>query len=563
MTKPVAAGLIAAPSLAPKAARMGFAASLLGRAPGTAGDATVPPSLVAGAAAPGAALSLKKPTLSARLTGLPSPAAALMGRAPGVAPSLPQQNLTFGLTRADLRPLSVGQGIPRLPAPAGPLGAAALAGQPATAPPMSSAVMAPRLSAIAGVPRLQAAMQSAALAPKYEVPGAPQLQGVDLRLDNFDLSSVKRVSLEATEGCWGGEAQSLDRCVSVGEAFWSSLADETGPFQGDDRALLQKIFNVELADRRMEGDRFVPPDATYSYVQQLRTLVKDEEKVREMRKEHFFSKAFTFTQPGPLFPASWSSGCAIARDGAPARLLAERPQGSLHERPEYKGEAAAVLLHILKGSTPVFDNRTEEGLRFRIYQIGTLEVRTIEAAGGEEKVGVVFSFRTPTPRGGRKGSRIQEHEKITRATEYVEHAPPSASHAGSAFPCQYYLVLETESGHKIATERRMDGAVTWEEDPEDLEDRNSLAKVTRTKAAGVDLTVRDMMAYHTTIINGSASGSVTRSVCKRYTRNLFSRAVASSSGQVPLMPVRSARLAAQARKAGRPPCWADIAMGSA
>lgn len=420
--------------------------------------------------------------------------------------------------------------------------------------------MAPRISAIAGVPRLQAAMQSLALAPKMEVPGAPQLQGVDLRLDNFDLSSAKRVSLEAQEGCWGGEALSLDKCVAVGNAFWASLDEGAGPLQGDDRALLKKIFDFELSDRRMEGDRFAPPDATYSYVEQLRKLVKKEEEVREMRKEQFFSKAFTLSQPGPLFPASWSSGFEVVNGTAPVRCFAERPKGALHERPEYKGQGAAVLLQLTKYSAPVFNKRTEEGLQFRIYQIGSLEIRTVQEAGGEEEVGVVFSVWSPKPAGEHKEAYIHENQKITKATEYVEKFSVGLSDPRESF--QYYVVLEIANGHKILTERFRDGSVAWEEDPEGLEDRNSLAKVTRAKTVAADLTVRDMLAYHNAIISGKRNRSVTQSTCKRYARNIFNRAVASS-GQIESMPAGSGRAVEKSRRRGRPPCWADIAMGTA
>merc|ERR1712093_282280 len=145
--------------------------------------------------------------------------------------------------------------------------------------------------------------------------------------------------------------------------------------------------------------------------------------------------------------------------------------------------------------------------------------------GSKEEVGTVFSIRTPKSKGGRKGERIHEQEKITKATEYVESAlgGTAPSEEKVAAPCRYYLVLETENGHKIVTERLTNGKVTWEEDPDDVEDRNSLARVTRVKPASASLTVRDMKAYHTTITKGSPGESITQSVCKRYARNLFAR----------------------------------------
>merc|ERR1719479_280136 len=73
---------------------------------------------------------------------------------------------------------------------------------------------------------------------------------------------------------------------------------------------------------------------------------------------------------------------------------------------------------------------------------------------------------------------IRSSEKVTKVTEYVERPRhntqlgPNSHHS--------FVVLETEQGNKIITERLMDGTVTWEENPTDLEDRNSLAKVVRS-----------------------------------------------------------------------------------
>jgi hypothetical protein len=428
--------------------------------------------------------------------------------------------------------------------------------------------MAPRVTSVSGVPRLQAALAAAAVAPRLDVPGAPNLQGVDLRLDSFDLSSAKRVSLEAQEGSWGSEARSLDECIAVGDAFWSGLHKNSKLFKEEDRVLLQSIFNDELSDRKIEGDIFAPPDATHDYVQKLRALVKEEDIVRQKRKEQFFSKTFAMTNPGTSYPASWSSGTLVgfeaSRASAPVREATERPQAALHERPEYKGTAAMILLEVMKSSAPIFDKLTEERMRFRIYQMGTLEVRTVQMVDCEEEVGVVFSIRSPTSKGGRKGERIHEQEKIVKATEYVETAFAStfSTEEKSCVPCRYYIVLETEGSHKIVIERASSGKVLWDEDPDDIEDRNSLAKVTRVKPACAGLTVRDIKAYHSTLVKGSSNSGASPSVCKRFARNLFARAVATPGSQATAMPARSARLASEARKSGRPPAWSEITMAS-
>jgi hypothetical protein len=574
-TPPLSAGLsIGEP---PQAKKNTFAASLLETRPARL---SVTPSAVA--------LSSQVQTLSLRPSpgGVPSLASSLLGRKPtiagappavmaasllgkrGVAPAAPPPRLHFGLTKVSgLSPLSVAQ--PALPAPGGPLSAAQMSIPGAIpSPPLNRAVMAPpRLSAVAGVPRLISALQTAAVAPKFDTPGAPQLQsslqGVDLRLDSFDLSSATRVSLEAREGSWSHEAKPLDECVTMADAFWKNL-EATENFKEQDRSLLSDIFNSKLCDRRLEGDLFNPPDASYAYVTKMRNLVKEEHEVRRKRKEQFFSKLFVMTQPGSLFPQSWTPGFDIAHGQVPIRALEERPQGALQMRPEYRGQAAETLLHAMKQCTAVFDKSTEEGLRFRIYQMGSFEVRTTQELGCEEEVGVVFSACAPVVKGGRKGERIQEDEQITQATEYVERVldieclPGAKSHARF----RYYLVLETQNGQKIATERLRDGSVTWQEDPEDLEDRNSLAKATRSREALSGLTVRDMIAYHNTMCRGGGAGTtISPSMCKRYVRNSFSRAVSEPHAQcVTQMPARSARLAAEARQTGRPPRWTDVTM---
>merc|ERR1719326_1882129 len=176
--------------------------------------------------------------------------------------------------------------------------------------------------------------------------------------------------------------------MALGDAFWSSLDDGSKKvFHDDDQALLSNIFNPALCDRRAEGELFCPPDASHSYVAKLRTLVKEEESVREQRKEQFFSKNFVISDPGSVFPASWTSSLAVSRGrGVRVSNLDARPRGALIDRPEYKDHAAELLESNLKSSAPVFDKSTEEGLCFRIYRLGSLEVRTTQELDCEEVV---------------------------------------------------------------------------------------------------------------------------------------------------------------------------------
>jgi len=341
-----------------------------------------------------------------------------------------------------------------------------------------------------------------------------------------------------TQGSWASDVRALDECMAVGDAFWSSLDDDSKKvFHEEDHTLLSNIFNHALCDRRSEGDLFCPPDASHSYVSKLRALVKHEEAIREQRTEQFLSKTFVMHEPGAIFPASWTSSLAVARGHVRVSNLDSRPRGALVARPEYKGHAAELLKSNLKSSAPVFDRSTEEGMRFRIYRLGSLEVRTTQALGSDEIVGAVFSIRNPTSTSGKENATEEEEitfsqepvsleEKIIHATEFVERAfvnggKPSALR-------RYYLVLETEAGHTIVTERLPDGTVTWEENPLEVEDRNSLAKVTRASACQPGVVLQDLKTYQCTVAKGAAqAGVASPSVCKRYARSAYSRAVGS------------------------------------
>merc|ERR1711879_471710 len=64
---------------------------------------------------------------------------------------------------------------------------------------------------------------------------APQLQGVDLRLDQFDLSEATRV---ASDGEW----KALNECVAVGDAFFACLDGSKQFLDEEARVLLKSVF---------------------------------------------------------------------------------------------------------------------------------------------------------------------------------------------------------------------------------------------------------------------------------------------------------------------------------
>jgi hypothetical protein len=324
-----------------------------------------------------------------------------------------------------------------------------------------------------GAPR-----QITSFSPTRLPSGTTALQGVDLRLDQFNLSKAKKVSLETLAGSWRKQADLL------GSSFFTSIDASPTPLKADDLALLKNVFNPVLSDRRQDGDVFVPPDASCSYVEKLRDLVKQEESLCQMRKEHFFSTNFVMGNPGSLFPHSWTPSLAVAQ-GAEGRA-----NGALQACPEYLAQAQQVLTR----SAPIFDKSTEEGLRFRIYRQGSIEVRTTQKPQEEEVIGVVFSIRNQTSRFSSTKKALQGHDTISKVTEYVEHdfAPNDDP---SSLCSRFFLTLETEGGRTILAEQLDAGNFSWSENPADLEDRRSLAKVTRTQAVTSGVTVQEMKSY--------------------------------------------------------------------
>jgi len=204
---------------------------------------------------------------------------------------------------------------------------------------------------------------------------APQLQGVDLRLDQFDLSQATRIASE-------GVPKPLEECVAMGPAFFECLDGSKKLLGGDDQALLQSVFCPTLSDRRSEGDLFVPPNPSAAYLRKLRALVKDEESVRARRKEAFLSTDFFRSKPGSLFPLSWKPSFEVA--------VENKPPGAPTPCPEYLTQES-TLKQLLKDTVPIFDKSTEEGMRFRIYKAGNLEVRTTQDFEGSEVIGAVLS----------------------------------------------------------------------------------------------------------------------------------------------------------------------------
>jgi len=338
-----------------------------------------------------------------------------------------------------------------------------------------------------------------------------KLQGVDLCLDKFNFNP-KRATLEASA------IEPLDAAPVSGRRFWSGIDGNASIFNEEDKKLLKDIFNPHLSDRRLEGDGFIFPDTSHSRVEKLRALLRVEDAVRQMRKEHFYSDQFSPSEPGPLFPSSWSS-VYLASGSVPLKLPAS--SGVLHPRPNLLAEAPA-LAQALKPAIASFDKSTEDGLRFRIYMLGSLQVRTTQEDGGEEELGAVFSACADASQKIRFTQSVGEDEKIVKFTEYVEQA----LHMGQSvqpeccIPSRYYVVLETEQGHRLVTEQTSDGTIALQQDSGKLDDRVSLAKTLRSSDCKRVVTIQNFKDYRAAARSAFSDGA-SPSACKHFARQTF------------------------------------------
>jgi len=326
-------------------------------------------------------------------------------------------------------------------------------------------------------------------------------RGVDLNLDRFSLS--------AASGSWDGRVQAEDACANIGRAFWSSITDGSdGALKEEDKVLFRSIFNPVLSDRRDDGDVFAPPDTSLQHMQKLRSLVQEEERLRRERKAHFRSLAFDPAAPGSLYPFSWRATLEVSREAHQSREMCLRTDCRTQAR---------FLERALRSAVPAFDKSTEDGLRFRIYRLGSLEIRTLQDHDGSEAIVAVLSASV---REHEQQPSVADFERLAKVTEYVERAANGKDRHS-------FVVLQTQEGNIVRTERGLDGSIAWEENPEDLDDRNSLAKVIRSaECKDSYTTVQNMKLLLEKEVHDS-SGCDTCGPCEAYAQAAYCRALGS------------------------------------
>eukprot|EP00435_Cladocopium_sp_Y103_P016762 s2202_g4.t1 len=363
-------------------------------------------------------------------------------------------------------------------------------------------------------------------------------QGVDLNLDKFNLSTEERFAGRLPP-C-SADAGSLPHRTALGKAFLQSLQDKSWPgVKAADEKLLLNVFAVPQCDRVEEGDAFIPPDPNMEYVTRVRHIVGEEESMRSRRKMRFADKSFSVSNPGPEFPRSWTSGFQLELDGkvpvtAPTKFGLSKIEidDFMRSCPELTGKN--LLEDVLPSAASEFEKTAEDGAIYRIYKIGSVEVRTIQETDGPETICVVFSSGAASweANSTKPDDRI-EKEKLSKCKMYVEAVEHEASNGRVG--CNFYLVLDSctfacriflkafvcgrnfgyeyhsmdKSKHTVAfsismssiqfflgltsspasrpeethgkttlmTELPRGGAVSWLQNPRSLEDRNSLAKL--------------------------------------------------------------------------------------
>eukprot|EP00440_Ansanella_granifera_P034895 gb/GFBE01037854.1/.p1 GENE.gb/GFBE01037854.1/~~gb/GFBE01037854.1/.p1 ORF type:complete len:1031 (+),score=267.56 gb/GFBE01037854.1/:1-3093(+) len=346
-------------------------------------------------------------------------------------------------------------------------------------------------------------------------------QGVDLNLDKFSLSNLERFG-GMLPAC-SAAPESPDAMVILGKAFLQALRARKFPsMQPDDEKLLLTVFSSPQCDRTEEGDAFMPPDPNAEYIQKLRMVANEEKYLLDKRILSFGDRSFQAGNPGHEFPRSWTSRFQIEQDGRAQTPVVPNKSGLAKVEVD-ETLRKALVNDILPTAAPEFNQTTEDGVVFRIYNMGSLEVRTTQPVDGPESVVAVFSSRAPTWEltSAQKSKVVRDDEKLHQCKVYVEAFGTATSGDGKQ-PCHFYAVFQTEGKSSIVTEKLATGATTWAVNPVNLEDRNSLAKLLFTADCNGLKAVRDLKSVQVSnsqVLPQRASESVR----KAYAKTVFNK----------------------------------------
>lgn len=337
-------------------------------------------------------------------------------------------------------------------------------------------------------------------------------QGVDLNLDKFDLSKPDRFGSTCS-----GAPGSLETKVTLGRAFLQSLrARKYDELKPEHQEVLLKVFQSPQCDRTQEGDAFIVPDPNMEYTSKLRSHIHEENSLLERRKLHFCDKAFKVGNAGHDFPRSWTSRFQIEKDGLAPKTEASNKTGLVKVEID-KAYSASLVRDVLPTAAPEFQEKTEDGTCFRIYKIGSLEIRTTQERFAEEQIGVVYSSRAPTWNLAATSQELSEREKVVECKVFLEAAEGDV--VGKQ-PHHLYMVCITANKNVIVTEKLANGSTIFLVNPKSLEDRNSLAKQLFKSDCVEQATVKDVKTQQTNF-NKTFEEGVTLSVRKQYVKSVF------------------------------------------
>jgi len=337
--------------------------------------------------------------------------------------------------------------------------------------------------------------------------GAPQ--GVDFNLDQFNLSELS-----------GKEQQ---EAFDMGSISLSELS--------------KRVFQAGLSDRTIKT---APWHTEYAYVQTLQGLINKEESLKDLREDLFLSPSFNPDEPGELFPTNWTATLKISH--------AQRGRAECLRRVELEAPQLVELQSNLHSHEPWFDEVAQDGTRFKIYTVDGNQVRTVQEVGEEEFIGCVLCS-------GPSNGQVKTEDDCTvkRVTLFVEHADSTRQSDTSR---QYFVLLETQEGTTVLTDKLANGLTTWTSNPTEFQRRATRAKVLRSEELTSKLTLKDIRKVK---VAASASAPASQSRRRRYAEAVLRKALGQADN-LNLKAPASAGAVAAAGQGSRPRSVASAAV---
>jgi len=277
------------------------------------------------------------------------------------------------------------------------------------------------------------------------------------------------------------------------------------------------------------------------HIARLRNLVSEEQDLRQRRRSRFSEASFVVGSAGLDFPASWTSNFQVDQQGISPGLMQVALSSCLVQLVVDTSFHKTLMREVIPAATPEFEKATEDGTQFRIYRFSSLEVRTIQEPSKAEVVETVFSMRPIHWQETICASddAVRDEERLAKVSLYVEASNAALElnrslHGRAAdvleqckAPNQgldhyhYYLVLETDAGSLLVTEKLGDGSCSLTVHPANLSDRNALARLLHSAdCTSNGVSVRDLKAFRNQSVRQTPNGACP-SARQIYAKNVF------------------------------------------